>query len=1047
MTFQGDVGGIGLADLLQSLARGRDGILTLIGRGGLQSTLGVEGGMIHLLADPSEEGVMWRDRARAAWIGDPNSRIDSVRMSEIARAHRVETVYRLLDSDSVHFRFAPGPLPKPPEEAAISKSETGFSRPASRRDAVWCAPLPVDALLLEYARLKDEAAGLGRAFDISAHAVLILIDTGFGQEGFEKFAKECDGTSSLVEVADRLGWPLRQMRIVAGGALLHGAIRLAQPQELLTLAQRELLASNPERAASRFAAWYENAEPGPLPEQDADFVVHEWNAGRIQTALRLMPPEAARALLRRVDCVVFNPSASAERWKEYADVHAPDAISNLRVLVCRIRSGAEDVMPPIRELLAVARSFNERRQSLRAAAILRVVAARQPETSASRIDLGLGFLSAGFPNEGSPWILEAAKVLIEEDQGEKAVPALRALVEQNPSNREARRLLSRARAGAVRRKLTGKHALLFVAGLALIAATGWVRIRSKREFERKLAAVTEKLSDPEAAMALLEQEFPGDLSLPVQKLRTSIAERRHASDVAARTAWTTAYREAQTECARGDPVDGLRKILALPETPKLFDDPDPWPAISELYQSLAVRGEESILDLGKEPTEDKEQIHAEQRAAKLFQDLKAELAGHQDDPLVREYEKRLVEFQKRLDARGEARAAARADRLHKENQAKQDLLLAAARAHAQAGDHLRALTAYKELLGLDESGKLGAILAKEIAVEEKRTAAIQEARDLASNGKHAEARAVLAAAMDNPGDFLLPWKVQTVPSGARARLKDGTVRVTPFTMQSTFGEKVAMTIEKDGCESVALEVDAPCDRTVYLTRAPERWWKTKGRVEALPLVLGEDHLVCDRSGEVARLGKGGTVVWSQTISSLAGVARSPVLLPKQRGKALLVSEEGEAFLCDVATGSIEGPEKLGSPPIFGPVISPDGIRLRLRDGRTELWTDKLSPETDTNAPAGSETPAAPESSLEQGAMVVLRRTASGALSLTSPWTGWTVDVGDKACTLRARGEEKASASVRRDGPWIFVAWEEPRGSLTQGRLWIADGLGLRSYVP
>ena len=55
MTFQGDVGGIGLADLLQSLARGRDGTLTLLGREGLQCTLGIEGGMIHLLPEPSEE--------------------------------------------------------------------------------------------------------------------------------------------------------------------------------------------------------------------------------------------------------------------------------------------------------------------------------------------------------------------------------------------------------------------------------------------------------------------------------------------------------------------------------------------------------------------------------------------------------------------------------------------------------------------------------------------------------------------------------------------------------------------------------------------------------------------------------------------------------------------------------------------------------------------------------------------------------------------------------------------------------------------------------
>ena len=149
---------------------------------------------------------------------------------------------------------------------------------------MWCAPLPVDGLLLEYARLKDEAAGCGPAFDISPHSVLFVIDTGLGEQGFERFARECDGTSSVLEVADRLGWALRQMRITTAIALQRGMLRIAQPQELLTLAQRELLAGNPERAASRMTAWYETAEPGPLPEQDAEFVVHEWNAGRMQSA-------------------------------------------------------------------------------------------------------------------------------------------------------------------------------------------------------------------------------------------------------------------------------------------------------------------------------------------------------------------------------------------------------------------------------------------------------------------------------------------------------------------------------------------------------------------------------------------------------------------------------------------------------------------------------------------------------------------------------------------------------------------------------------------
>src|SRR6185369_13148000 len=99
MSFQGDVGGIGLADLLQSLARGREGILTLNGRDGLRSTLGVQHGLLHLLPDQDEDPEIWRNRVRQAWVKDPDYRIDSLRMTEIARAQRIENLYRLLDSD------------------------------------------------------------------------------------------------------------------------------------------------------------------------------------------------------------------------------------------------------------------------------------------------------------------------------------------------------------------------------------------------------------------------------------------------------------------------------------------------------------------------------------------------------------------------------------------------------------------------------------------------------------------------------------------------------------------------------------------------------------------------------------------------------------------------------------------------------------------------------------------------------------------------------------------------------------------------------------
>ena len=1047
MTFQGDVGGVGLADLLQSLARGRDGILTLLGRDGLQATLGIEGGTVHLLADPSEDPDLWRDRARAAYIGDPNVRVDSVRMTEIARAARIEIVYQLLDADTVHFKFVPGPLPVAPEAAAISKAETGFSRPSSRRDQVWCTPIPVDALLLEYARLKDEAEGLGQFFFVSPHSVLCLLDPALAQGELERFARECDGGSSLLEIADRLGWSLRQMRITTGTALARGSLREAQPAELLNLAQRELVTGNVMRASSRLIAWYDAAPPGPISEADAGFLVQEWNNGRLQRPLQQMPRSAARALLRRMDCAVFNPVTSAERWKAFAEDCAPEPIANLRVLICRIRSGAAGTLPPVRELLAAGRYFNERRQAMRAAAFLRIAAERQPDTPSARIELGQGFLNAGRPDEAAPWILDATRTLIEHSQGDKAVAALRALVEANPSNREARRLLSHARAGAVRRQLTGKHAVLIVSGLLVLIVGGVVVVRSKRESSRKVAEVTALLSNPEAAQKRLDELFPGDNSGTVQKLRDVIREHRRNADAAARSNWNNLYHDAQVECSRGDPLHGLRKVLALPPHPVIPDDQEPWPTLTPLYESLAARGEEILLDLRAVKQDDLEQLHAEQRAAKTFADWKALLQGHESDRDVRDLEKHLADFQARLDARGDERATARAAHLKKENQAKQDLLLAAARAHAQAGDHRRSLDAYRQLVELDATGKLAKILAPEIQVEEKRAEAIQKARELAAAGRHAEAKKVLSEALENGGDYLLPWNVETVPSGARAKLKDGTVRVTPFTLETAFGEKISMVIEKEGCDPVNLEVDAPADRTVYLTSAPERWWHAKGRVEALPLAIGDDHVLCSRAGEIARLNKGGTVAWEKKIESLGGIARTPAPLPRDKGRAVILTEDGDAWLCELSSGTLEGPLALGSPPVAGPIVRSDGVQVRLRDGRTLVWTDSLSPAAANSSSGDDIGQEDAEAASERGSMVALRRTASGALALKSPWTGWTVEVGPKACMLIAKDETKPCVTIRRDGAWNFVAWEAPRSQFPRGRLWFADGLGVRSYVP
>ena len=213
MSFQGDVGGIGLADLLQSLARGRDGVLTLGAKGGLRALLGIQDGQIHLLPEQEEDPEMWRNRVRQAWVKDPDFRIDALRMTDIARAQRIETLYQLLDADQVHFRFAQGPVPsRPPDPAAISASEPGTSRGTGRRDAIYGAPISVEGLLLDYARLKDECEGAQINFVLPDYALLTPLGVEPRGSDQKRMFEELDGRSTLLEISDRLAWPLRQQR-------------------------------------------------------------------------------------------------------------------------------------------------------------------------------------------------------------------------------------------------------------------------------------------------------------------------------------------------------------------------------------------------------------------------------------------------------------------------------------------------------------------------------------------------------------------------------------------------------------------------------------------------------------------------------------------------------------------------------------------------------------------------------------------------------------------------------------------------------------------
>jgi tetratricopeptide (TPR) repeat protein len=998
------------------------------------------------LPDPDEDPELWRNRVRQAWVKDPDFRIDSLRMTEIARAQRLEELYHHLDSEGVHFRFNPGPLPERPAEAAISAGEPGTARAGQRRDAIFCAPAPVEAILLEYARLKDEAQSAGESLISSAHVVLVPIAEP--ARGTERFYEQCDGQSNLVEIADRMGWPMRQLMIVATTELRRGALRPAQPDELIDLARMEFQPGNLARAASRLCAWCECSWPGPPTPIEAELFTSEWDAGRLQVALRGMPPRAARTLLRRIDHALGSPLTSVQYWQELASIQTADRLTALRLMFLQVRANIDPNVPPLRDLLAVARSFAENKNRMRAASILRIAAARMPDSTAARLEVGNEMLAVGMVAEGTPWIVEAARTFVAAGNSDRALGPLRAVIAASPSNRDARRLLAKARARIVQKTLTRKNSFVTMAVVLALSIGAWVQIGTHRAEERKISEIASHLAEPRVALQLLLQHFPDEMPDRVQSMKASLEERIDREEHAVRTSWTDLYREAQVEATLGDPVLGLRRALELPPPPDETLSKTPWPLVSDLFNGLGARLAKRIGDVGTQVLDTPEQMNDEQRIASLVAELRTHLVPHIEKPDVKAFDVRLGELAREIEERQDQRAQARVKRLKQDNLARQDQILGAARAHAQARDYTRALTLYKQLIESDESGKLKDLpaLNKEMKAIEQKHDALVKARELALGGQHDKARALLNDNVDRADDYLLPWRVTTVPAGARARLKDGSVHVTPFVLESSAGERISMTLELEAHDPLKLEVDQPEDRLLYFSRRAERAWTSQGRVEALPVAVGDEHVVCDRSGQIARLTKSGTAAWQHKLPSLGGVARAPVFLPKKQGFLLLVTEDGEAWIVEAASGLLEGPWAMKSPPVHGPVATPDGVSAVFRDDTRALWTTRLRPDVIPVAAAED----ALDESAQRGSssgMAVLRRRAGEGTTLESPWSNWMVEVGAEVYTVRAKDSSAASFTVLREGEWTYVAWEAPHSLIPRGRLWIADSKGLRSFLP
>ena len=1053
--------------MLQSIGRGdKEGVLYL-DAGDLQARLGMRDGMIFPLPAPNEEEDLWRRRCQNAWAEDPQPALEAQRRDTIARAARIESLYELLEAPNVHFRFVTGSIaswtPPSPQIGGPAGGDPTLvnldeaSKAPAKEENPWEPGIPVEYLLLEHARLSDENRSSAAAH-LRSYDVVRALDASMRSDEEQRLLRHCDGRSTLCEVADRMGWTLTQTLAAVSDFFEQGVVRQAHPQEMLVLAQHELQQKRAERSAARLTGWVRRSVTGPPGSGDLECLVTEWREGRLGTALGTMKPIDARALLRRLDHSEDDPGASLERWSMHLARDRSDVAALVRVLLWRARAEQPADIQQTNDLLRIARAQDERGNGERGKTLLRLAAAQQPEKLGMRLDLGKRLINAGLVPEGAQLLVDGARELLDGGGALRALAPLRTVLDADSSHSAAHGLLLEAHAQTARRRRRRHTTAILLGVLVIVGGVALVQVRTEQRFEQRLAQVTDALGTPQRALEILERHFPKDDSTRILGLRASLQQQIREDAQRRREEWIERFEDVREQCEIGDPIEGLRGALELPTPPALEIELGPWPSRLDLYNLLAARLEGLASGLSLDESASPRDLRAEDllaetlgRVLAVVEAATSEEASAPDEGLD-SLAYRVNEILRELERKRAFRSQRLADIERRQSEREQDLTLAVARSYAQAGDYERATDTYERLLldpdlDPDERAKLQELFGPEAAQVLAHRDAHRAAVQLAEAGDHRGARSVLGGHCEDLSELSLPWRIQTIPPDVRVEGAPEGTRLTPFVTHSPFGEPIRLVLEREGFVSRTIEVREPADLVVHMHREPELLWDTGHRVHAAPVASGRDHVVADRGGRIARLGQDGSPVWSRELNSLGGIARTPVFLHGRPGHLLVLTEDGDAWVIDAASGQGEGPWRAGVPPVEGPVTTRSGVSAQFADGRIAVWSDRPTPEVFEGEQLYLGPRAGRERDPQTAGLVLLRRSAENGSVLGSDWSDWSVEVHTGEYLVRKGGPDSPAFTVHRQGDWVYVAWEAPNALLKEGRLWVSDEGGLRAYLP
>ena len=1059
MSFQGDVRGIGLAELLQGLARGqKEGILTLTAAGSQRSVLGIEDGKAWLLPDPHEDPHAWAVRARDAWADDPTYEPTVERLEPIAKAGRLETLYALLDGGGVHFRFNPG---------SIGERTTVLDPESQLKSRVHCSPTQVEFLLLEYARIADEVElAHSPKLPDRANTPCITSQQDLGQMP-AALQQECDGSSTVQEIADRLAQPLRQVQLGLLKGINAGGLRFAHPIEQLHVALQEMQRAEFSRAANRLSVWCRNGSPGPLIPADADALTNEWLAGRLISTLRAMEMRDVRTLLRRIDATLESPSHAVVHWTEAHRISPSDRIVRLHLSAARLRDEGDACGMEPREALDLARDLRDHHSPVCSGPALAIAAHLQPALVSERLELGLGLLGASRVPDAAPWILTACTDMLAQGHADRLLTPLRSLLDQDPRNREARELLTRARRRSTRSKKVRRQAAVGAAVLLTFATMGVSKLRSSEERRGEIEAISSMVDRPGEALERLDQRFRTDLSVEVLDLRMKLEDQLRKEETILTEEWDGTFDRARNEAVEGDLLVALDMYRELPDPPALRVLSRPWRSGSEILGSISERLKTQITSLGPPTIHAPRQITVEQQVSEGVESLQDALSEEElTSPMLAGFLSELASLTEEITNRERTRSVDQLEAEHARILRENDEFLALAHEALARSDFGSALKYYEQILENDPAGKVRRVLEKEVAFTRRKLDAADQAREAAARGDHVFALEILDGTFEDAERIMLPWRIETTPPGVRVtverrgdRPEDSAQFVAPFALEGTFADAWTLRFDLEGFDSRVIAVAGPQDLHVALSRTPAVHFQVgTGRVDAVPAPIGDgttgEYIICDRKGAIASMAWGGKVRWQTNISDVSGIARRPVTMPGLQGSQLFITEGGSAWILDPNEGTLRGPLPLNAAPLLGPVVIGDEALVLLKGDASEKggilasWTSSLMPKYSI-----VEGLSGLDDSLRhgfEGLFNVQRPSGSendALRSTTADGSGWSVQVEDEWYRITEDTRRHEPFLISRGGDWSYVAWEAPSIKGDPPVLWISDGFGLRAFLP